>query len=120
MAHQDKKQPINVVKAVRQVKGTVILDLQGEVDLHRSVSLRGSLLETLQDKPVQIVVNMQDVEYMDSSGLATLVEALQVSRKNGTQLKLAGLQPRVRSIFEISRLDGIFKIFRDETEALVS
>lgn len=113
-----KKQLDTVVKSIRQVKNAVILDLQGDVDLHRSVSLRGSLLETLQEKPAQIVVHMKEVEFMDSSGLATLVEALQVSRKNGIQLKLVGLQPRVRSIFAISRLDGIFKIFEDEAGAL--
>jgi len=107
-----------VVRRVRRTADAVVLELTGEVDLHRSVALRGVLLDIMEEKPPRLVIVMQDVEFMDSSGLATLVEALQISRRNGTKLFLVGLRPRVRSIFEISRLDGIFSICRDEAEAL--
>jgi anti-sigma B factor antagonist len=109
---------VNVVQSIRREAAAVVLDLKGDVDLHRSVGLRASLLEVLNEKPALMVVNLGEVDFMDSSGLATLVEALQVSRRHGIDLRLTGMRPRVRSIFEISRLDGIFRIFGSEQEAL--
>jgi anti-sigma B factor antagonist len=108
-----------VVKSIRQEKDHVILELTGDIDLHHSVELRQNLLEVMEKKPKGTIINMSQVGFMDSSGLATLVEALQLSRRYGGLLKLVGLQQRVKSIFEISRLDTIFKMYGDETEALV-
>ena len=118
MAQPNANSRNNVVKNVRQEKAGVILELSGDVDLHHSVELRQVLLEELGRKPSRLVVNMSQVAFMDSSGLATLVEALQLSRRYGGQLKLVGMQPRVRSIFEISRLDTIFQTCATEAEAL--
>ena len=109
----------NVVQKIRRQDGKIVLYLAGDIDLHRSVDLRASLLETMRQKPAAVVINMSEVGFMDSSGLATLVEALQLSRRYGGQLKLVGICQRVRSIFEISRLDKIFQIYDDEAEALM-
>ncbi len=118
MAREPKNQGDGAIKNIRRESGTVVLVLQGDIDLHRSVNVRGALLEVLQEKPPLLVVNMAAVDFMDSSGLATLVEALQVSRRQKTKLALVGLGARVRSIFEISRLDNIFTICETESEAL--
>ena len=107
-----------VVRKIRRENGAIVLELAGDIDLHRSVELRAGLLETIQEKPSVLVINMSEVGFMDSSGLATLVEAMQLSRRNGGQLRLVGLSRRVRSIFEISRLDKIFQIYENESEAL--
>jgi len=110
--------PNGAVKAVRKQGDVYVLDVTGEVDLNRSVLLRETLLTVLQQKPRTLVVNLSEVGFMDSSGLATLVEALQLSRRYGGKLKLVGVQQRVRSILEISRLDRIFEIYPTEAEAL--
>jgi anti-sigma B factor antagonist len=107
-----------VVRNIRRENDRVILELSGDVDLHHSMELRAILLETLQEKPSITVINMSEVSFMDSSGLATLVEAMQLSRRNKGALRLVGLNQRVRSIFEISRLDKIFHIYVNEAEAL--
>ena len=107
-----------VVQEVRRADGVAFVALAGDVDLHRTVELRGCLLEIIQEKPKMTIVNMEKVEFMDSSGVATLIEALQLSRRNGGKLKLVGMQRRVRSIFEISRLESIFEIYETESEAL--
>jgi anti-sigma B factor antagonist len=109
----------NVVQNIRREGQAVIMDLVGDIDLHRAANLRASLLDVVQEKPALTVINMSQVEFMDSSGLATLVEALQISRRHNTKLRLVGMRPRVRGIFEISRLDGIFQICGSEAEALV-
>ena len=67
---------------------------------------------------VEVVVDLGEVPYMDSSGLATLVEAMQIARKNQGKLIICALQQKVRSIFEIARLDMVFKIVNTRDEAL--
>jgi anti-sigma B factor antagonist len=82
----------------------------GDVDLSRAPSLRVAISDVQRGKPRRLVIDLQEVPYMDSSGVATLVEAMQIARKNGGRLILCGLQTRVRSIFEIARLDSVFTI----------
>ena len=112
------KNPGDVVQGIRRQDNAVIVELAGEVDLHRATELRTSLLTVVQEKPAVMIVSMAGVGFMDSSGLATLVEALQLTRRYGGQLKLVGIQRRVRSIFEIARLDTIFQLYDTEAEAL--
>lgn len=90
--------------------GAVIVSPEGDVDMARSPALRDHLRRAAVGKPQRLVVNLVDVAYMDSSGVATLVEALQHTRKQSTKLILCEMQDRVRSIFEIARLDTVFPI----------
>ena len=112
--------PGSVVENIRREDGVTILAIAGDIDMHRSVEMRERLLEVMSEKPETTVINLSRVDFMDSSGLATLVEAMQLSRRYGGQIKLVGVQQRVRSILEISRLDSIFPIFESEAEALAS
>ncbi|MBL9120618.1 MAG: STAS domain-containing protein [Phycisphaerae bacterium] len=95
----------------------VTLALAGEIDLARSPDLRVRLREEVDLRPKRLVIDLSRVTYMDSSGVATLVEALQRSKAGGTKLLLCGLQPKVRSIFTISRLDTVFEITQGPDEA---
>ncbi|MFO0829252.1 MAG: STAS domain-containing protein [Phycisphaerales bacterium] len=88
----------------------VILRPEGEIDLARSPELRLKLRTEVDAAPKRLVIDLSRVAYMDSSGVATLVEALTRARGNQTRLVLAELQPKVRSIFSISRLDTVFPI----------
>jgi len=110
--------PRQVVQNIRRDGDVTHVSLSGEVDLHRAGELREALLEVLSSKPAVTVIDMKNVDFMDSSGLATLIEALQLSRRNNGQLKLVAMQQRVRNIFEISRLESIFQIYDSEAEAL--
>jgi anti-sigma B factor antagonist len=67
-------------------------------------------MELLDAKPARLVLDLSRVPFMDSSGVATLIEALQLQRRAGSKLVLHGLQPKVRGIFEIARLDTVFTI----------
>lgn len=97
--------------------GGVLLLLVGEVDLARSPELRMRLRDEVDHRPRRLVIDLTGITYMDSSGVATLVEALQRSKASGTRLLLSGLQPKVRSIFTISRLDSVFEIAATADEA---
>lgn len=90
--------------------GNLVVTPLGEVDLASSPQLRTRLSELISQKPTHLVLDLSQVTYMDSSGVATLVEALQQCRRQSATLALAGLQDRVRSVFEIARLDTVFDI----------
>jgi anti-sigma B factor antagonist len=97
------------VRTEKRGKTTIVWP-EGDIDLGRSPMLRESLRKASADRPGRLVIDLSLVEYMDSSGVATLVEALQLSRKNSTSLVLCGMKDKVRSIFEIARLDTVFTI----------
>src|SRR5881398_3342001 len=95
-----------------------VLALKGEIDLHVSPSITASLNELIDKKPERLVVDLSDVTYIDSAGLAALIQAMQKVEGYGGKFVLSGLQETVRSIFEISRLDQVFQIFPDANAAL--
>jgi anti-sigma B factor antagonist len=97
-----------------------LLAVHGDIDFGSSPDLRQDILDTLQTHPQRLVIDLANVSYMDSSGLATLVEALQQQRQAGRKLILSALQPRVMSIFEIARLHTLFTLAKDATAALTS
>jgi anti-sigma B factor antagonist len=97
---------------------SVLVTPIGDVDLARSPSLRSRLGKILGESPTRLVVDLSQVPYMDSSGVATLVEAVQQCRARNCDLFLAGMQDRVRSVFEIARLDTVFTITADTNSAL--
>lgn len=97
-----------------------VLPLKGEIDLHVSPVVTASLNAMIERKPERLVVDLSDVTYIDSAGLAALIQAMQSVEAYGGKFSLAGLQETVRSIFEISRLDQVFQIFPDTNAALAA
>ncbi|MCC6320251.1 MAG: STAS domain-containing protein [Phycisphaerales bacterium] len=117
MADPKKGQDSIQIRA-ETVDGATVVSPVGDVDLTASPVLRNELKRVHTSKPPRLVIDLSQVPYMDSSGVATLVEAMQISRKNGTKLVLCSMQPRVKSIFEIARLDTVFTIVADKPAAL--
>ena len=97
-----------------------VLPLKGEIDLHVSPVVTASLTAMIEKKPKRMVIDLSDVTYIDSAGLAALIQAMQKVEAYGGKFSLAGLQETVRSIFEISRLDQVFQIFPDTDTALAA
>ena len=97
-----------------------VLPLKGEIDLHVSPVVTASLDAMIEKKPERVVIDLSGVTYIDSAGLAALIQAMQKVEAYGGKFFLAGLQETVRSIFEISRLDQVFQIFPDTDAALAS
>ena len=105
---------------VEQRNGAVILQPDGDVDLASSPTLRTSLQDTQLDSGARIVIDLSNVQYMDSSGVATLVECLQRTRNAGAELHLCHLNERVLSVFQIARLDGVFSIVGTVDDAIAN
>jgi len=106
------------VRQVRWVDRDAIVEVHGDIDLHRSVDFQQALLSVMDQKPARILIDLSGVPYMDSSGIASLVKILSRARRGKTALRLFGLSVRVRSLFEITRLDNVFEICATEAEAL--
>jgi anti-sigma B factor antagonist len=100
--------------------GEEVLPLEGEIDLHVSPVISASLNEMIAKKPKQLVVDLSKVTYIDSSGLAVLIEAMQKVEKDGGKFAIVGMQETVRSIFDIARLDQVFRIFPDLDAASIA
>lgn len=97
-----------------------ILALDGEIDLHRSTEIKETLSPLIAQKTAHILLDLSRVSYIDSSGLAIFIEALQRVMAYGGTLAIFGLGASVRGIFEIARLDQVFQIFPDEASARAS
>jgi anti-sigma B factor antagonist len=106
--------------ATRTVNGLVILDIEGEVDLHTSPDLRHQLQDLAKTRCPALLLNLAKTEYMDSSGLATLIEYFQGARGFGGKMALCGLSARIRNLFEVARLEQIFTLHPDEPTAVAA
>lgn len=95
-----------------------IFPLEGEVDLHRAPEIRKALAPLLAQKPPRLLIDMTKVGYIDSSGLALLIETLQRVQSHGGSLAIFGLRESVRTIFHVACLDQVFRIFPDQATAL--
>jgi len=107
-----------VVVSKRQMNEAIVVDVSGEVDMMSSPDLRRVLTEALRAKPRVLVVNLANVAYMDSSGIATLVECLQGTRVYGGKLRLVEMRREILDVFELARLDRVFEILATEEDAL--
>jgi len=96
----------------------VLFIVEGQVDMHTSPALRKHLLQALKGRSSPIVVDLSNVSFIDSSGLATLIEALRGITKYGGKLRLVGLTPAVENVFRLSNLSSIFEIHDTRDEAL--
>jgi anti-sigma B factor antagonist len=105
----------------RAINGWTILDLSGDIDLANSPAMRKALLGEIKEKRTRkVFLNLKNVRYIDSSGIASLVEGLKASRDQGSRLILYGLNKTVREVMQLSRLQKIFEIYEDEEQALAS
>jgi anti-sigma B factor antagonist len=95
-----------------------VLPLKGEIDLHVYPAVTASLDAMIKKKPERLVVDLSRVTYVDSTGLAAFIQAMQKVEAYGGKFSLAGLPETVRSIFEMARLDQVFKIFPDVDTAM--
>ena len=97
-----------------------VVPLQGEIDLNVSPKIAVSLADLTARRAAHIVVDLTGVTYVDSSGLAALIQGMQNVEEYGGKFAIAGLQADVRPIFEIARLDQVFQIFPDVDSALAA
>jgi anti-sigma B factor antagonist len=105
--------------STRRLDKTAILDISGDIDLaHSSEVRRVMLLEFRENHTPRVILNLLGVNYIDSSGVASLVEALKAARDVGSRLILFGLSPIAHEVLQLSKLLKIFEIYDTEDMAL--
>lgn len=98
-----------------------VVEVSGDIDLYSSPKLRETVLDLLQKRDQkQVIINLAQVEYVDSSGIASLVEGLQEAKKRKARFVLVGLNEGPRHVLELTRLISVFEIHPTEEDALQS
>jgi anti-sigma B factor antagonist len=112
---------MNMTTSTRQVGGVTIVDISGRIVLgEESAALREMVCDLLGKGQKRILLNLSDVNYIDSSGLGNLVSSFTSARKQGGELKLLNLTNKVHDVMQITRLYTVFEILDDEATAVKS
>jgi len=102
---------------IGEKRGCIVVSLEGDIDLEGSPAARQILLDAVQQRQ-PVYVDLSGVSYIDSSGIASLVEALQRARQGGTGFALTSVSDAARRVLELARLDRVFTIHASLDDAL--
>ncbi len=102
---------------IREESGKLVVTLEGEIDLDRAPEVRRLLLDCTE-RGRDVLVDLSAISYIDSSGIASLVEALQSAGRLGIALGLVAVSPQALRVFELARLDKVFTIHENLADGL--
>ncbi len=103
---------------IEKKNGIMIINVKEErLDAHNSGELKSVMQKSFEEGNKNILVDMKDVRFIDSSGLGALVSGFKNAISHQGNLKLSSLQPQVKSMFELTRLHRVFEIFASSSEA---
>ena len=113
---------MSLLHATHRDAGPVtVLDISGRITLGEgSALLRKTIRDLLEDKRTNILVNLADVNYIDSSGIGELVSAYTAVKNRGGELKLLHLTKKVHDLLQITKLYTVFEVYSEENSALQS
>jgi anti-sigma B factor antagonist len=112
---------MKMMTSTRQVGSVTIVDISGRIELGgESAALRNLVSDLLSEGHTQILLNLDNVHYIDSAGLGSLVGSFTSARKQGGELKLVNLTEKVTDLMQMTKLYAIFDISNDEAVALKS
>jgi len=110
-----------VIINIQEKPEATLLELGEErLDAHNSGDLKNEMLSLFEDGKNQLVIDLKEVRFIDSSGLGALVSGYKNASARNGNLKLCALQPQVKSMFELTRLHRVFEIYPGADEALAS
>jgi len=112
---------MKMTTSIRQVGGVTVVDISGRIELgEESAALRDLVDDLLSKGDKKILLNLGDVHYIDTSGLASLVSSLIRAKKQRGELKLLNLTDKVTDLMQITKLYTVFEVMNDEAAALKS
>ncbi len=100
------------------VQGVPVLRLSGELDLSSVPEVRRAIRAYIDENRVNLIINLTDLEFIDSSGLGVLVGGLARVREKQGEIKLVCANRRILRVFEMTRLTQLFEIYQDEAAAV--
>lgn len=96
----------------------LLIKIEGEVDVYTSIDLKKEITKLIEEGQNNIIIDLENVNYMDSSGLGVLVALLKELKKIGGELKLINLPVSVKKIFDLTRLTKFFDIYNNLEDAI--
>ncbi len=106
---------------IRHVDNTAVVDLSGRITMGEAAGmLRDTIKELISEDHKNILLNLENVSYIDSSGLGELVGAFATVGNRGGRLKLLHLQTRIKELMQVTKLLTIFEVYEDEGQAVHS
>ena len=101
-----------------QIKDINVLELSGSFDIYTATMVRNWMEQATAASPANIVVDLSDVHFIDSTALATLVQGIKRARQHQGDIRLSGLRQPVRMVLELTRLDKVFEIYGTKEAAI--
>jgi anti-sigma B factor antagonist len=110
---------LDITVSVRKANDQVhVVEIGGEIDVYTSPKVKDALGELIDGGSYYLVINLEKVRYIDSTGLGVLIGGLKRVREHGGSVNLVCVSPQIRKIFDITGLVKIFGIFPDEQSAV--
>ena len=105
----------------RQIGAVSVVDITGQITIGAGdVQMRDAVMELLEGDQKQILLNLSGVSYMDSAGIGELVACFKRAKERGGVVKLVNPTGKVYDLLQLTKLEDIFEVFKEEKEALVS
>lgn len=104
---------------LKKIGKNQIVIIKGELDAYQSIEFKEKLIEAFKDESENVLIDMTGISYIDSAGLGALVSLLKKASERSKELRLFGLKENVNKIFELTRLNRVFRIFDTLEEAQV-
>ena len=114
----DQSSALSIV--ARSEPNGVVLELAGEVDLYTVVAFRDEFIAAIDRETPCVVIDLSDVTFLDSTGLAVMVAGFKRAREHDQDVRVAGARPTVHKVFEITGLTEVFKFFGTAAEAIIT
>jgi anti-sigma B factor antagonist len=105
---------------IRKNENIFIIDVLGEMDLYNSYKLKELLMKMVEKKIEYFIINLEDVEYIDSSGIGALIYITSTIKKMNLKLAITNVHGSVKKVIELTKLSGFFPIFPGMEEAVKS
>ncbi len=102
----------------REKDSIVLLDIQGEIDLYNAPEIKDTIQKLIDAQKYNIIINLEKVSYIDSSGIGALISSLSNLKKYQGGLKIINVYASVKKVFELTKLTSFFEIYDSEEEAL--
>ncbi len=106
-----------MIAAIRPQDGVTVVEIEGRFDAATAPEIKTELHELIEGGTINLVVNLEGLEFVDSAGLGVLVSALRRAAAEGGDLQLAEVPAFCRSIFDLTRLTRVFDVSQSEEEA---
>ncbi|HPA64360.1 MAG TPA: STAS domain-containing protein [Spirochaetota bacterium] len=104
----------------RESADIVVLDISGEIDLYNAPEIKDTINQLIEDQKYNVIINLEKVSYIDSSGIGSLISSLSSLKKYQGGLKIINVYASVRKVFELTKLTSFFEIFDSESDAVSS